>query len=130
MLAAILLISSYGIAQAGKSETPGALNNPAVPEAIRLALAPNGYRILPDITVPPSRSGIAKMYPRNRKMRRQTRFMTGWRNQPCSVSFTSQNLRRTIAIKPFPPASTLSATRSCPMMAIILASRPAVISCC
>ena len=52
ILAAILLISSYGTAQAGKAETPGALNDPAVPEAIRQALAPRGYRILPDITSP------------------------------------------------------------------------------
>src|SRR5437588_12634494 len=52
ILAAILLISSYGTAQAGKSETPGALNNPAVPEAIRQVLAPKGYRILPDINSP------------------------------------------------------------------------------
>ena len=52
ILAAILLISSYGTAQAGKSETPGALNNPAVPDAIRQALVPKGYRILPDINSP------------------------------------------------------------------------------
>jgi hypothetical protein len=52
ILAALLLISSYGTAQADKSTTPGALDNPAVPEAIRLALAPNGYRILPDINSP------------------------------------------------------------------------------
>jgi len=52
ILAAILLFSSYGTAQAGKSEAPGALNNPAVPESIRQALAPKGYRILPDINSP------------------------------------------------------------------------------
>jgi hypothetical protein len=50
--AAILLISSYGIAQADKSTTPGALDNPVVPEAIRQALSPKGYRIMPDINSP------------------------------------------------------------------------------
>jgi hypothetical protein len=49
---AILFISSYGTAQAGKIETPGALNDPTVPGAIRQALAPQGYRILPDINSP------------------------------------------------------------------------------
>jgi hypothetical protein len=52
ILAALLLISSYGTARAGKSETPGALNDPVVPEAIRRALTSKGYRILPDINSP------------------------------------------------------------------------------
>lgn len=53
MVAAILFfISSYSIAQAGKVETPAALNDPAVPEAIRQSLAPKGYRILPDVNSP------------------------------------------------------------------------------
>jgi hypothetical protein len=52
-LGAILLISSYGIAQSAKVETPGgALNDPAVPEAIRQTLAAKPYRILPDINSP------------------------------------------------------------------------------
>jgi hypothetical protein len=52
ILAAILLISSYSNAQADKVETPDALNDPAVPESIRQALAPKGYRILPDLNSP------------------------------------------------------------------------------
>ena len=52
ILAAFLLISSYGTAQAGRVEAPGALKDAAVPEAIRQTLAPTGYRILPDINSP------------------------------------------------------------------------------
>lgn len=49
-IAAVLFLSFYGLAQAGKVEAPGSLNNPAVPESIRQVLVPKGYRILPDIS--------------------------------------------------------------------------------
>src|SRR6202008_4988638 len=48
-IAAVLLLSFYGFAQAAKVEASGSLNNSAVPESIRQVLAPKGYRILPDI---------------------------------------------------------------------------------
>ena len=53
VVTAIFIICSYASAQAGKVEAPGgALNDPAVPESIRLSLAPKGYRVLPDINSP------------------------------------------------------------------------------
>ncbi len=52
ILATILFLCSYSSAQAGNVEAPGALTDPAVPEAIRQTLAPKGYRILPDVHSP------------------------------------------------------------------------------
>ena len=51
-MAALLLLSAYGFAQAGKVESSDALNDSSVPEAIRQVLVPKGYRILPDANSP------------------------------------------------------------------------------
>ena len=68
ILVAILFLCSYSLcsyrgAQAGKIEASGALTDPAVPEAIRQALAPKGVRILADIQSPAIEIWFRKVVP-------------------------------------------------------------------